>query len=267
MSKSADFLKRLKEEAEESGYSGGGAGTVARIIIELGLHRYVAGNEFWSFWKPLGDGENEMARVGKELTDRLKNAGCADSPQFGAKITIKKDAIGRDPFKADLMEFIPDWQDGFELIVDAVNTLALPFNEVFYGRFQYKPNPHFVKKGEAGKTEIDQKGVARYPSIRLPIEIFANEAVARAAAGGSPQTTSNTKWSHTAQASYPDVSEIENTSGEILAWFEKAKEGVAYNNDAENFPLPVPPTPPALKKYIADLYFLEPGDIDMLIPF
>jgi len=225
---SKDFLKRMKEQAEEAGYSGGGGGTVAKILIELGLHRYVTGHDFWAFFKPLGDGDNEMIRVGEELSARLQAAGCSDKPQLGLKITIFKDALGRDPFKTDLQEFIPDWQDGFELVTDAIETLDLPFGKVFYGRFQYKSNPHFVKKGDAGKTEIDQNGKSRFPSIRLPIEKFTSEAEAQAAVGNSSANFAS-QWSDQLRANHidPDANFLRDNQSDIQKTYDlmvKTKE-------------------------------------------
>lgn len=264
---SKDFLDRMRKKADDSGYSGGGGGTVAKILLETGLHRYVANHEFWSFWKPISD-DAEMVVIGEELKARLQEAGSTDNPIFGIKITIKKDALGRDPFKADLQEFIPEWQtDGFELICDAIEKLDLPIGEMFYGRFQYKANPFAVKKGEAGKTETDQNGKARYPSIRVPIEKFANEAAAKEAAGSSSSGASvDSKWSDVARKNYPDLSVLAGLEGEILDWYKKAKEGTPYYNDAATYG-EVPKAPPLIKKYIADIYTISPADIDQMIPF
>lgn len=267
---SKDFLKRMKEQAEEAGYSGGGGGTVAKILIELGLHRYVKDHDFWSFFKPLGDGDNEMNRVGEELSARLQKAGCNDNPVFGIKITIKKDVIGRDAFKKDLEEFIPSWQeDAFGLIFDAVETLDLPFNEIFYGRFQYKSNPFHVKKGEAGKTEVDQNGKARFPSIRLPIEKFVNETEARAAVSGSSSTNVASQWSDELRKNHidPDINFLKDNQDDIQQTYNLMMETKEkpYSGAPE---LPVGLlTPPKIKQYLADKYMWNctSDDIDIVL--
>ncbi len=267
----SDFLNRMRKAGEK--YSGsGGAGIVGRILIEFGLHRYVTGHEFWSFWKPVIE-ENEMDIIAGELKARMQEAGNTDEPSFGVKITIKKDILSRtEPYKADLQEFIPAWQkDSFDLIYDAIEKSDLPVNEIFYGRIQYKANPFFVKKGEDGKTETDQHGVPRYPSIRLPVEKFSNEQTAKDAAGGSSSSVSTTsQWSEKAFKAYNlkgDMSSLESSTAQILKCLKDAGEGIAFNNDAETYELPVPPTPPNLKKYIADIYNIESSDIDLMIPF
>jgi hypothetical protein len=266
---STDFLNKMKKAGEKFS-GGGGQGIIGRAKIEFGLHRYVTGHDFWAFFKPTVS-ESEIDSVGKELQGRLREAGCNDEPAFGIKITIDKNILSRDePYKADLQEFIPAWQkDGFDLVCDFIDKGSLPMNEFFYGRIQYKANPFSVKQGEAGKTETDQNGVARYPSIRIPVEKFANEAAARAAIGGTSnnQAASDSQWSDTARANYPDISSIDGLANEILAWLEKAKNGIAFNNDTESYPLPNPATPPRLKRYIADIYDVEASDIDLLVPF
>lgn len=266
-----NFLDRMKKQADESGYSGsGGGGTIARILLEVGLHRYVAGHNFWSFWKPIGAAEGEMDRVGNELSERLLKAGSSELPMFGIKITIKKDVIGRDPFKADLQEFIPDWQDGYGLVVDAIKNLDLPIGETFYGKFQYKSNPYFVKKGEAaGKTETDQNGVARYPSIRLPIEKFsneaaANEAAAKLAAGDSSSGNSASQWSDMLKKNYPDpIKFADDNTSDIHKIYNQIKGGTLPFAGAP--PLPDPLNPMTAKKYVAVMYTCEAGDIDIIL--
>jgi hypothetical protein len=262
---SKDFLDRIRKAGEK--YSGsGGAGIIGRVIIETGLHRYVAGHEFWSFWKPVLD-DKEMDVIGSELSARLQQAGCSDEPVFGIKITVKADVLGRDePYKSDLQEFVPAWQgDAFELVCDAIEKGDLPIGEIFYGLVQYKANPFHVKKGEAGKTETDQNGKARFPSIRIPVEKFANEAAARAAASASgEQATTNSKWSETAQATYEgNMASLEDTADELLKYLELLKKGTPF----PGYDLPQPLTPVSAKKQIAEIYGIETTDIDLLIPF
>lgn len=258
---SKDFLGKMREQAKEGGYVGGGD-TVAKILIEAGLHRYVVNHDFWSFWKPLGDGDNEMKRVGEELKARLQEVGCNNSPVFGIKITVFKEVFGRDPFKADLQEFIPEWQaDTIDMISDALDTLGISIGKSFFGRFQYKSNPFHVKKGDTGKTETDKDGKACFPSIRLPVEKFANEAAARAAVGGS-SANSDSKWSDTARATFQDnMKSLEDSIQEIANWYRGVFKGEAM----QGYPLPSPLTPVTVKKQIANAYGIETSDIDIAI--
>jgi hypothetical protein len=71
---SKDFLDRMRKAGEK--YSGGGGGgVIGRIKVEFGLHRYVAGHDFWSFWKAAAN-EAELGNVNEELVGRLQKAGC-----------------------------------------------------------------------------------------------------------------------------------------------------------------------------------------------
>ncbi|MHA1942451.1 MAG: hypothetical protein ACW97P_12155, partial [Candidatus Hodarchaeales archaeon] len=88
---SKDFLREMKKAGEA--YSGGGGqGIVGPIMIEFGLHRYVTGHEFWSFWKATSAPE-EVNVIGEELQARLQAAGCSDAPSFGLRVTIKKNVL------------------------------------------------------------------------------------------------------------------------------------------------------------------------------
>lgn len=266
---SREFLNKMREEGKKHS-GGGGAGIVGRVLIEFGLHRYVSGHDFWSFWKPTPD-PDDVEDVKQELSGRLQQAGCGDSPNFGLKITIRKDVLGKDePYKDDLKEFVPDWQeDSFGLVCDAMEQGNLLVHEEFFGRVEYKANPYFVKQGEAGKKDKDQNGNPRYPSVRVPVERFADEAAARAAVGGGSSSNGNTQWSAKAMEAFAnDEAAIEGSATEAYTWYKKAlEEKVPYNNDAANFPLPSPPTPPNIKKYIATIYSLEAADLDQVIPF
>ncbi|MHC4752871.1 MAG: hypothetical protein ACYTFW_23750 [Planctomycetota bacterium] len=264
---SKDFLDRMRKAGEK--YSGGGGGgVIGRIKVEFGLHRYVAGHDFWSFWKPAAD-EAELVSVNEELVGRLQKAGCSDNPAFGVKVTIDKNVLGRDePYKANLQEFIPAWQeDSFEMIMNYLEEANLPTSEWFWGRVQYKANPHFVKQGEAGKKETDQNGNPRFPSVRVPVEKFADEAAARAsvtASDSSNVTSDDSKWSDLARKTFDgNMSALEKSEEEILAWVKNISEGKAMTG----YELPSPLTPVTAKKQVAEIYGIETSDIDLMMPF
>jgi uncharacterized protein YukE len=268
---SRDFINEMIKAGEK--YSGvSGQGIISRVKIEFGLHRYVAGHDFWSFWKPCISNK-EVDSVGQELQGRLQQAGCTDLPAFGVKVTIDKNVLGRnEPYKADLQEFIPAWQgDSFQMIMDYLDEGNLPMNEFFWGKVQYKANPFFVKQGEAGKKEIDQNGNPRFPSVRVPVEKFASEEAAHAAAvggGNSGSANVNSQWSQTAIDAYgPNMDTLDQLANEINECLTNATNGIPFNDDPKNFPLPKPPTPPNLKKYVADIYTIESTDLDLLTPF
>jgi hypothetical protein len=102
----------------------------------------------------------------------------------------------------------------------------------------------------------------------VPVKKFANEAAARAAAGGGGSSNTaidDSQWSDTARSSYTDIKTLSDLAGEISSWYTKMMGGTAFGNDAENFPLPTPLTPPAVKKQLAEAYVVETADIDILM--
>jgi hypothetical protein len=54
-------------------------------------------------------------------------------------------------------------------------------------------------------------------------------------------------------------------AGEVSEWYTKMISGTPFANDPENFPLPTPLTPPAVKKQLAESYAVETADIDVLM--
>lgn len=263
---SNEFLKQMDKAGEK--YSGsGGQGIVGRILIEFGFHRWVSGHEFWNFWKPVAKLE-EMDTIADEVNARLLKAGNTEGPSFGIKVTVKKDVLSRDePYKADLLEFTPKWQDGYQLLLGSMETANLPVGEVFYGRVQYKANPHFVKMGESGKKETDQNGNPRYPSLRVPTEKFANEQVARDAVGDSGSSATNStsgQYSDMVYENYDSESAFELNFEHIKAYYKMmTEENVKPFDAAPDFSGPW--IEPKIKQYLAKMYVCETPDIDLVL--
>lgn len=271
MSDLQDFLNEMKEEGKQFS-SSGSLGVVSKVLVEFGLHRFVEGHDFWEFWTPV-ESAKEIKPKGAELAAKLKAAGSTETPSFGVRVTVRKDTLSANaPYKRDLVEFVPQWQsDAFALVEKHLVEADVPIGAEFYGQVKYLANPYHVAKGEAGKTEEDADGNPRYPSLRIPVKKFASETEARAfvEANGSAAAAPKSPFSEKAMASYT-VQALQDSAKEIFEWLGKAKQGIAFNNDEKNFPLPKPATPPALKAYIAGIYQIEPTDIDLLqvdVPF
>lgn len=265
---SKEFLARIREIGKEFS-GGGGGGVVSRMIIETGYHRYVDGHDFWSFWKPCNpENKEDCERIAAELNNRLREAGSSDSVSFGFKVTIKKDVLGRDAWAGNKQEFAPEWQDHYNLIEAALEEAGnIPVNEEFWGRAEFKADPYALSKGEDGKKK-GKDGVKRFPSVSVPVQVYANETEARAAAGGGSSSSgpaNNSHWSDKALASYADTSgPSEMVVKEILDHLENAKKSIPIH---DSMPLPTPATPPKIKQYIADAYDVEVADLDQMIPF
>ncbi len=267
MSIDLDYLKKMKEAGKENDSSS--EGFVGKMTISFGFSGYVVGSKFGDYIRTYSDPNNATA-VADKLNAELKRLS-AFPAKFGLLTVINKDLVGKS-YDNDLIDFITEYkQEDYNLLIAAVTKLNLPIDQEFWCRFQYQESPWSKAKGEEGKkvrTNKEGEEEKVYPLIRVPVEVFANEEAARAVVGDS-------RWSDTAKANYFDTNDINNLSGEILEWLEMAKEGTAYNNDAENFPLPVPPMPPVpknikqhidnVKQYIATIYQIESSDIDQLI--
>jgi hypothetical protein len=259
-----EFLAEMTAEGEKA--TGGGAGIVGRVLIQLGLHRFVKDHDFWQFWLVTPE-KSEVVRKTAELQERLNQAGSTEKPNFGLRVTIFSDVLGHAPYKKNLDEFIPSWQkEAYGLLAQHVIDANLPIGKEFWGHVQMKANPFAVAKGEAGKTDKDQNDVPRFPTIRVPVKMFTDRAEAQTFVNANGQVTSR-PFSPTAKANYPDLSILETQGDDIAVWLNRAQQGTPYNNDATNFPLPTPLTPPNVKKYIANIFLVEPEDVDFFLPF
>lgn len=54
---------------------------------------------------------------------------------------------------------------------------------------------------------------------------------------------------------------------EIIEWERRAGIGIPFNNDGEGFPLDKTLSLDEIKEYIANIYFIESGDIELLKVF
>jgi hypothetical protein len=264
---SSDFLKQMREAGEEYS-SGDSQGVIGQIKVEFGLHRYVNGHDFWTFWKPVGS-KADIERVEAELKGRLQEAGSTESPNFGIRVTIKKEVLSRDtPYERDLSEFTAAWQkDGYSLIMDNLEQGQLPAGEWFYGRVRYIANPFFVKQGEKGKKDTDQDGNPRFPSVRVPVEKFADESAARAAVPASESTGNTHQWSERLRNGHMWTETFLDDNGdEIRQMFEQVKNtGKKPYDGAPDFSGPA--TDKRIKEYMAgdDLYHCEVADINIAL--
>lgn len=245
-------------------------GIVGRVKVEFGFHCYIEGNDFWKFYRGFSKPEDTQAAF-LSAKEAVGNAGGdAKKVRPGICVTIYADVLSRDmPYAADLREFTPRWQESsHNMILDAIRNSDLPVGEVFYGQVQYKANPYRVAQGEAGKVAKDRDDNPAYPVVRVPVQKFANEQEAKDFVGANSiadnDDTILPNFSELARSNYPDSDSLKSSAEEISVWLAKAHQGIALNNDAENFPLPIPPTPGNLKKYIAAIYQIEASDIDLL---
>lgn len=251
-----EFLKQMREAGEEHSASQDFL-TVAKMRIQFGYSGFVSGERGESFFKPYGN-PKDAGRVALEVTERLKGSGSKQDSVFAILLDVPEETNSGEKVKWSIKQvtFTNNDEDSeYQTLFNALDESDCPINEWFWGSY---------KNIVTGTYEKD--GVMKKRYLSLPAEHFKNEADAMASVGGKVGSTSS-HWSDFALGIYDSANDIEKLSDQVLDWYEKAKKGIAYNDDAENFPLPVPLTPPAAKGYIAEIYQIEPGDIDLMVPF
>jgi hypothetical protein len=288
MSTSSDFLKQIeiaKQIAKEFGRSQG-QGIITKVKMELGFGvSYLSDNQDkMKFWKPCSN-RDEAAAIKAEIDDLLKhhkiknNFGGDQEAEYCLRVWVSgSNILNGEARDWDYNEFHADWswkdKDGntcFDMIVESAAKNGLFLNQEFWGRVRRPYNPFRVRQGDAGKiskyTNNQGQEVVDFPRFSLPVEVFENEQMARAAAGGSASSTvvDNSQWSDTARKNYQDISTLINLAGEIGSWYTKMIGGTPFANDGENYPLPEPITPPKVKTDLAKHYDVETADIDILM--
>jgi hypothetical protein len=250
-----DFLNKMREAGEK--YSEDPVFlTVAKMRIQLGYSGFVTGERPANFFKPYGD-PKDAKRVSDEVSERLSEVGSKRAAVFAVLFDIPEETNTGAKVDWDIKQvaFVSnDDESEYQIFFSALAEGDFPINEWFWGSYKNLVVGEYEKDGETKK---------RYLSV--PVEKFANEAAARAAASASgEQATTNSKWSETAQATYEgNMASLEDTADELLKYLELLKKGTPF----PGYDLPQPLTPVSAKKQIAEIYGIETTDIDLLIPF
>lgn len=265
------FLDEMeeKEDYEQSE----SAGIVREIKIETGWHGFEkgCGHDFWKYWRSFKNSEEMKPAYDSSLEalelDRLKK-----KPAKAIKVTIYPD----DVTKSEMRDLYAVWMtDTYALISKSLRENKLPLGEKFWGRVSYVPDPNAVSKGEAGKTE-EYEGKKIFPNIRIPVQKFDDKQEAMAFIEANQPSDSNVasnKYSAKAMKSFT-VERLEMSTVDILATYDNALNGNQYMKKE----LPDAPVPfnlseyeIILKKYTADIWEIDPSDVDILknkeIPF
>lgn len=258
-----DILREMHEAGQE--FDGGqkGSGIVGRIKIEFGFHTYIENNDFWAFWRPYKTPPDKDEAYASAC-DAVTNAG-GDLKQLrpGIKITVYADVLSRnEPYAMDLMEFTPAWQEGaYKMIYNSMLENELPFNDIFYGQVVYKANPYHVAKGEAGKTSEDQNGNPAYPTVRVPVQKFANQKEAQDFVG-SLAVNNEPKFSQEALAYFGNIETLMKNIDDILHTLEDAKNGKEMQGSEYTFP--AKPNQFNIALYTAKTWGITTDDLNIL---
>lgn len=283
-----DTLNKMRELGKE--YSGGGQGVVTKIKIDFAFYAYPgAQQERLKYFKVVPPGVNKDVsdKIKAEIEARMAADKYPPSDRgklnFCLHVWCSKDVAGRDAFDYDQNGFYPEWQldrdrDGNEtcgsLIIKNIEEKGLPVYEEFWGRYVFEPNPYHVAQGESAKVEkVMNDGTTRkfWPSFVLPVEAYANEDEARAAAqsgSGSQKTANNaSQWSDKARGDlFPDgISEKEQA--EIFEWYQKVLSGTPWPGQPLPYTVGMSESLKQLKtkQFIANQYQIETSDMDIIL--
>jgi hypothetical protein len=261
---SSDFIKEMSAEGQK--VSSGGQGVVGRVLLEFGVHSYVEGHGYWDFWT-VTKGGSDIPVAFAEVSQRVKEAGGKNRVNFGLKVTLFNDVLGKEHYKGDLVEFVPKWQEeAYNMVCEAASENGLVFNEVFYGQVQFKANPYHVGQGEAGKTKTDQSGNPAYPTIKVPVKKFASKDEAQSFVDGNMPVNGPAlpPFSDKAKKTYGNNLQALATDTGVPEWYTKALGGEAV---PESEPLPKPLNAETAKGYIARIWGIETTDVDLVIEY
>ncbi len=239
----------------------------------MGCHGLGRGHDFWKYWRSFSS-KDEMKPAFFSTKEAMTLDGSSKSPAKAIKITIYPDSEDKN----EMRDLYAVWMaDKYSTIAKSLRENKLPLNQKFWGRVSYIADPDAVAKGEAGKTE-KYNGQATFPNIRVPVQAFASEQEAIAfTEANRPVDNPSNEYSAKAMASF-SVEALEANGEEILKNLDEASRGIQWMDK----PLPKSPSPPvtdealvahmeAVKKYIADIWKIEPDDIDTLstkvVPF
>jgi len=240
MSTAQDYWKEFEEtSAKESG-----GGIVAKARIETGYKVYAAGvaQEDTFFAAPAGDKYEKAQNIAKSAARKLGD------PKWGIQIRVYlKGATSRGQpatWKGDRFFNVGDWTPACKEVVvpslHANSCIPLPWEG--WVRIGFKPDPHFVTLGDAGKTKKDQDGNLKFPQIAYVVESFASqaEAMAGVSAAGSADSTLD----------FPDGWDEETWRTAVVAMAEMKDSGTSLPEIAAAYGVPVPIVVKALSELV-----------------
>jgi hypothetical protein len=257
MSNSTDFLNEMLKAGEK--HSASEFVTVAKMIVKLGYSGFLAGHRPSEFFKPYGN-QDDAKRVAKEVTDRLKKAGSTREAKFAILLSVPQETNTSDKVTWDIEQivFIDNREDSeYQIFVSALEDSHVPIDEWFWGTY---------KNVEAGEYEKGGETKTRY--ISLPVQKFADEQAARAAAGnGASKAADNSQWSDKARAKLFPNGISESEQEEIYKFYLQVLNGTPWPGRE----LPYEPNAPdglkqvSTKKEIAEQYQIEVADVDQVL--
>lgn len=166
----------------------GGGGIVALCDIAVGYKVYAPGVAQAEAFFPITPGNEASQKVAKDSADALAKVHQVKTPRFGMQITAHRDGAlsrGEPVTWKDNRYFNTDvWTEAYKQVVapsvKAMGIVNLPWSG--WARLGFKPDPFKTAQGDAGKTDTDQNGAPRFPQVAYIVEVFPDEASAKASA-------------------------------------------------------------------------------------
>lgn len=186
------FEEDVKDEVQDTT-----SGYVGQIVVSYGYKVFASGHSDATSFFEAGENKADALNKAKEFAEQVG----AGKPTNGFLVKVIKDSVlNRDvsSWKNDFTKFYAMFTDAIKKQIKPkmIEIGALP-NEDFWGQVQFVPDEYFVTRGDAGKTDTDQDGNPRFPSVLLPVVKFANREAAVAAVGeNETYTTQQNDNSH-----------------------------------------------------------------------
>ncbi len=233
------------DEMSEAGekIAGGGPGSILQVKVEFGFHKYIEGKDFWTSWVPVAKKSDQNA--GNEACHTiLRKYGSAQKPEFGIHTHMFGNSALPNAWKGDSRDFVGSWRkDTYNLLMEKLAQVqGLEFNEILWARVRNVSDPHFVAKGESGKTVLrtnrdgnavkdsEGKNVYDYKTIKVVTEVFPDKAAAEKAASEGAYDNGTPQLSAKAKGNSVEIDHIKGQSAEIAQW-RKEEKGEEYIAD------------------------------------
>ena len=211
-----EWYNSADEGAAEEQFTGGGV--IGALRVDLGFKVYIAGmtgeDLFKTFFPVTDPTKNARQLVLAQAKAFGAANGATGNPQYVVCLTMDKsecvnlsgDAVD---WSHNQQKTVPMWTkhaDGpsaAKTFMAALQENHAPIAEDFYGRVTWVNDPYKESLGEAGKTDQDRDGKARFPNIAIIADVYRNKASAQAASAKyAAEATSNNGTGPTA-VTYP----------------------------------------------------------------
>lgn len=185
------WLEYEKEVREESG----GGGIIALTEITTGYKAFPPGVSQGDSYFPSKTGDEQSRTTARaKCAALIAQHGLSARPQKGIMIRLDKDNAftrnGPATWETDLFKWAASYTDGHnDVVLPSLKELKLRLPWKGWARVTQKPDPYYVKMGEAGMTETGQDGSPRYPSVWYVAEVYADKAEAMEAANAVAAAT------------------------------------------------------------------------------